>query len=265
MPQFHFEHPCFQPLEVREPAQCQSPPALWPPVGPRLVGGTDFSPRLSLDEAQVQNLARASLEGVETARQVIFGWQRQGHTLAAIYSQGVAPCARLLGDWWCADQLDFGMVTIASAHLQRLLHDFSAEFLREQACEPQGLSVLLLTEPGAQHSLGLFMLGEFFRRAGWTVSVGMPPDVAEFKRMVRAEWFDAVGVSVSTDRHLVGLQQWLPELKATSVNLDMHIFVGGPMVMADPRRLKWRCAEVMAEDAPATVRRVGESLASRVV
>lgn len=263
MPQFQFEHPCFQPPEVWEPSR--STAALRATVGPRLVGGTSFDSKPGLEPLQIQALALACLDSVDAARQVIFGWQRQGHTLAVIYTRGITPCARLLGDWWCADRLDFALTTIASTHLQRLLHEFSAEFLREESAEPQGLSLLLLTEPGAQHSMGLFMLGEFFRRAGWTVTLGVPPDVGEFKRLFRAEWFDAVGVSVSTDRHLVTLEKLLPQLKATSVNLDMHIFVGGPMVQAEPQRLDWRCAEVLASDAPETVRQVTESMASRVV
>ena len=262
MPQFQFDHPFFQP-DSREP----QPPAAHPraQAGPRLVGGTTYENRADLEAAHVQALARASLTGLDAARQVIFGWQRQGLSLALIYTRGIAPCARLLGQWWSDDRIDFAETTLACTHLQRLLHEFSAEFLREEPCAPQRLSVLLLTEPGAQHSLGLFMLGEFFRRAGWSVTLGIPPDVGEFQRMFRAEWFDAIGVSVSTDRHLDTLEKLLPQLKASSVNLDMHIFVGGPMALLDPRRLNWHCAELVAEDAPGTVRRVSESLASRVV
>jgi methanogenic corrinoid protein MtbC1 len=263
MPQFQFDHPFFQPPEVRETDQ----PAAYTRLqaGPRLVGGTRYENRPDLEAAHVQALALASLNGLEAARQVIFGWQRQGLSLALIYTRGIAPCARLLGEWWYADRIDFALTTIASTHLQRLLHEFSTEFLREEPCATQNLSLLLLTEPGAQHSLGLFMLGEFFRRAGWSVTLGIPPDVGEFQRMFRADWFDAIGVSVSTDRHLDTLEKLLPQLKATSVNLDMHIFVGGPMALLDPQCLNWHCAELVAEDAPGTVRRVSESLASRVV
>jgi methanogenic corrinoid protein MtbC1 len=223
------------------------------PVGPRLVGGTSFAGKSALDLAQIQILAQACLQGLDAARQVIFGWQRQGQSLEDIYMQGITPCARLLGDWWCADRLDFAMTTIASAHLQQLLHDFSAEFLQESPRQRNGLSLLLLTEPGAQHSMGLFMLSEFFKRAGWTVTVGVPQDVAEFKRLFQSDWFDAVGVSVSTDRHLDTLGQLLPQLRDSSDNLKLRVFVGGPMALAAPERLKGLGAEVVAEDACATV------------
>lgn len=244
----------------QSPPSVQGPAHLLPeamrqgtPVGPRLVGGTSFAGKSALDLSQIQILAQACLQGLDAARQVVFGWQRQGQSLEDIYMQGITPCARLLGDWWCADRLDFAMTTIASSHLQQLLHDFSNEFLQESPQQRKGWSLLLLTEPGAQHSMGLFMLSEFFKRAGWTVTVGVPQDVAEFKRLFQSDWFDAVGVSVSTDRHLDTLTHLLPQLRESSDNLELRVFVGGPMAFVSPERLKGLAAEVLAQDAPATV------------
>lgn len=235
------------------------------PVGPRLVGGTTFAGKSALDMAHIQILAQACLQGLDAARQVVFGWQRQGQSLEDIYLQGIMPCARLLGDWWCADRLDFAMTTIASTHLQQLLHDFSAEFLQETPHERHGWSLLLLTEPGAQHSMGLFMLSEFFKRAGWTVTVGVPQDVAEFKRLFQSDWFDVAGISVSTDRHLDTLRSLLPQLREGSDNLGLRVFVGGPMALVAPDRLRGLAAELLAEDAPATVARVTQAMSGAAV
>ncbi len=233
------------------------------PVGPRLVGGTSFAGRSALDPGQIQSLAQACLQGLDAARQVVFGWQRQGLLLQDIYLQGIAPCARLLGQWWSEDRLDFAMTTIASSHLQQLLHDFSAEFLQESPVPNHGHSVLLLTEPGAQHSMGLFMLSEFFRRAGWTVTVGVPQDVPEFKRLFLSDWFDAVGLSVSTDRQLVPLAACMPQLKSSAPNLHMSTFVGGPMAFLAPQSLRGLACEVMAEDALGTVQKLTQELSGK--
>ncbi len=235
------------------------------PVGPRLVGGTSFTGKSALDLAQIQHLAQACLQGLDAARQVVFGWQRQGQSLEDIYLHGITPCARLLGDWWCSDRLDFAMTTIASSHLQQLLHDFSAEFLQDVPRQRHGWSLLLLTEPGAQHSMGLFMLSEFFKRAGWTVTAAVPQDMAEFRRLFQFDWFDAVGISVSTDRHLDTLATVLPQLRESSDNLGLHIFLGGPMALLAPERLQGMGAEVLAEDAPATVQRVTQRMPSGVL
>lgn len=230
------------------------------PAGPRLVGGTTFTGKSALDEAQVEVLAQACLQGLDAARRVVLGWRRQGQVLADIYVRGVAPCARLIGQWWSEDTLDFGSTTIVAAHLQQLLHEFSAEFLQEAPKERNGWSLLLLTEPGAQHSMGLFMLSEFFRRDGWTVTTGVPQDMAEFKRLAQSDWFDAVGVSISTDRHLQALATALRQLKDSTVNPSMQFFVGGPMAVLEPARLKSMPAEVVAHDAPATVKWVAQRM-----
>ncbi len=206
------------------------------PVGPRLVGGTSFTGKSALDTAQVQLLAQACLQGLDAARQVVFGWQRQGQSLQDIYLQGIAPCARRLGQWWSEDRLDFAMTTIACAHLQQLLHDFSAEFLQEAPQSP----------------------------TGWTVTVGVPQDVAEFKRRFQSEWFDVVGISVSTDRHLDTLATLLPQLKAGADNLSLRLFVGGPMALREPVRLRGIAAEMVAEDAPTTVTRITHAMRSEV-
>ena len=233
------------------------------PIGPRLVGGTTFSGKSALDAAQVQILAQACLQGLDAARQVVFGWQRQGQSLSDIYVRGIGPCARLIGEWWSADRLDFAMVSIVSTYLQQLLHDFSAEFLQEAPQPRNGLSLLLLTEPGSQHSMGLFMLSEFFKQAGWAVTLGVPENVAEFKRLFQTDWFDAVGVSISTDRHLDTLASVLTQLKGSSVNLNVRLFVGGPMALIAPSRLAVLPAEVVAHDAPATVQWISQSMPAK--
>jgi methanogenic corrinoid protein MtbC1 len=226
------------------------------PVGPRLVGGTRFAGKSAMDGAQIQILAQACLQGLDAARQVVFGWQRQGQSLEDIYLHGITPCARLLGVWWSEDRLDFAMTTIASTHLQQLLHDFSDEFLQENVQAHNGCSLLLLTEPGAQHSMGLFMLSEFFKRAGWTVCTGVPPSEADFKRLCHSDWFDAVGVSVSSDRHLGTIASILSRLPESAPNPRVHPFVGGPMAFVAPELMATMGCEVLALDAMAAVERI---------
>jgi methanogenic corrinoid protein MtbC1 len=232
------------------------------PVGPRLVGGTSFAGKSAIDLGQIQILAQACLQGLDAARQVVFGWQRQGQSLEDIYIQGITPCARLLGEWWCSDRLDFAMTTIASTHLQQLLHDFSAEFLQESPQQRNGLSLLLLTEPGAQHSMGLFMLSEFFRRSGWRVTLAAPQDIVDFKRLFVSDWFDAVVLSISTDRQIDHIAQAVSELSKATVNPNLKIFVGGPMASLSPDRLNWAGTVTLHSGAVETVDIVSQTVVS---
>ena len=229
-------------------------------VGPRLVGGTTFGKNDGIDKAQVVLLANASLESLEESRKVIVGWQRQGLTLSQIYLNGIAESAKVLGDHWLSDKLSFVECTIGFSRLHQMLHDYSAEFVTEGRLELNGYSLLLMTEPGSQHGLGVFMLSEFFRRAGWNVTLANPTDMSDFKRSFQSDWFDAVGLSLATDRHLTEIQQSLPELLAGSVNSALQVFVGGPMASLAPDTVTWPKTVLLKGNAIQAVEKVTQTL-----
>jgi hypothetical protein len=83
-----------------------------------------------------------------------------------------APAARKLGEMWEADAIDFVDVTVGTSRLQQLLHQFSLP-AQTDATGP-ARRVLLLPTPSEQHTFGLLMVGDFFRRYGWEVSGGTP-------------------------------------------------------------------------------------------
>ena len=229
-------------------------------VGPRLVGGTTFGKNDGIDRAQVVLLADASLQSLEETRKVILGWQRQGLNLSQIYLNGIAESAKFLGDHWLSDKLSFVDCTIGFSRLHQMLHDYSAEFVTEGRLEPNGYSLLLMTEPGSQHGLGVFMLSEFFRRAGWNVTLANPVDMNDFKRNFQSDWFDAVGLSLATGRHLSDIEETLPELLAASINSALHVFVGGPMASLAPDTVRWPRTVLLKGNALEAVDKVTQTL-----
>jgi len=225
-------------------------------VSPRLVGGTSFDDKTALDHTQIARLADASLHSIENTRQILRAWHRQGHLLADIYVGGIAPAARLIGERWTADEFDFVHCTIAHSRLHQILYEFSGEFLSEAYAEPNGLSLLLMSEPGSQHGLGVFMVSEFFRQAGWTVTLAAPQDIAEFKRNFHSDWFDAVALSISTERHLDAVSKAVAQLQVSAVNPNLQIFVGGPQACLAPDKISWpgtHLLNVNAQQAVAAV------------
>lgn len=216
------------------------------------VGDADDFPLL-----EIERLAHASLRGLEDSLAVIDRWRQAGHGLEAIYVRGIAPCARLLGQWWLCDEANFAQVTIGSSNLQRVLHRLSHEFCAPGADRPVGLSVLLVTEPQSQHTMGAFMVGEFFRRRGWGVQLLTPQDGEDVLTHLRRDWFDAVGLSISTGRQLQALKDLLPRLRAESPNPGLRVFAGGPQASADPEALVAWGADLISGDALETVNALG--------
>ena len=229
-------------------------------VSPRLVGGTSFDDKTALDHTQIARLADASLHSIENTRQILRAWHRQGHLLADIYVGGIAPAARLIGERWTADEFDFVHCTIAHSRLHQILYEFSGEFLSEAYSEPNGLSLLLMSEPGSQHGLGVFMVSEFFRQAGWTVTLAAPQDIAEFKRSFQSDWFDAVALSISTERHLDAVSKAVAELQVSAVNPDLQIFVGGPQACLAPDKLSWPGIHLLNVNARQAVEAVTQRM-----
>ena len=220
---------------------------------PRLVRESLSADTSAGSQSQVALLAKASLLSMEAIHQVVQAWQRQGRPLSEVYLDGIAPGARLLGEWWTADTISFVDCTIAMSRLHRLMYDCSAEFLAAGSAQPNGFSVLLMTEPGSQHSLGIFMLSEFFKQAGWHVTLAAPPHLGDFRRYFQSDWFDAVGLSLSSDRYLDDMAKLLPELMAESVNSRLQVFVGGPMSELAPEKLTWPGTLFLRENAQKTV------------
>ena len=208
-------------------------------ASPRLVGGSTFEQKSALDHRQVVLLAEAALKSMDETRDILMGWHRQGHALADIYLSGIGRAAQLLGERWLSDEVDFVHCTIAHSRLHQTLHEFSAEFLSEGCAEPNGLNLLLMTEPGSHHGLGIFMLSEFFRHSGWNVTLCSPQDMAEFKRVFQSDWFDAVTLSMSTDRHLDAVALALSDILPLLMNPNLKVYVGGPMAQIAPAKLSW--------------------------
>lgn len=223
---------------------------------PRLVGGTSFVKQNALGEDQVELLTQAAIHSMDKTRQVLMKWRRQGQLLADIYIHGITESARLIGELWCSDELDFVNINIAFSRLHRALHEFSAEFLAEGHGQSNGLSLLVMTEPGSHHGMGAFMLSEFFRQAGWRVSLVAPQDINDFKRMFLSDWFDAVVLSISSDRHLKAVPLALSELRTESFNHQLKIYVGGPMACLTPEALNWTGVTLLDGDAALTVEMV---------
>ena len=220
---------------------------------PRLVGGTTFSELIALDQSQVALLTQAAIKSMEETRKILMKWRSQGHSLKDTYLFGITGSARLIGELWSRDALDFVNVTIALSRLHRVMHEFSQEFLSEGNAESNGLSLLLMTEPGSQHGLGVFMLSEFFRQAGWRVTLASPQDIVDFKRIFLSDWFDAVVLSISTDRQIDAVAQSLLELSKTTANPNLKIYVGGPMAQLSPEAINWDGTLLLQTDAAQTV------------
>lgn len=143
----------------------------------------------------------------------------------------VAPAARHLGQRWDDDTLDFTSVTSGLMLMHEVVHAFGYEVHDGPKESGEVRRVMLASAPGSQHLLGLSIVSEFFRNAGWQVVLEVSPSGAELARAVGNEWFDLVGLSVALDSQLVDLPDVVGRLRAASRNPQVPVMLGGPVFL----------------------------------
>jgi len=144
----------------------------------------------------------------------------------------VAPAARYLGEQWEDDRLDFMAVTLGLVLMHEVIHALGYEIQDGPQASGAVLRVMLASAPGSQHVLGLSIVSEFFRKAGWQVVLEVSPSSAELCRAVRNEWFDLLGLSVGLDTQLPELPGLIAQLRQASRNPDVPVLLGGPVFMS---------------------------------
>ncbi len=176
----------------------------------------------------------------------------KGADLEALLLNLLAPTARKLGELWDCDEIDFVDVTIGTSRLQQVLHKFTFEL--ERGASAPGRRVLLLPTPGEQHTFGLLMVSEFFRREGWHV-IGTPNlDLAQIEAAVAEHWFALIGFSLSSERLLDTLHSTIKAVRACSKNQSVQIVVGGNAFSLSPELRQSIGADFIVGDAHEAVK-----------
>jgi len=172
----------------------------------------------------------------------------EGMSVETVFIDLLAPTARHLGTLWESDATDFANVTLGVGRLQLIMRELGEAFF-EHGRSDGGESALLTTIPGEQHSFGLSMVAEFFRRAGWNLCTGPFSSHQELTSLVHNHWFDVVGFSVSSDRRLEELKQDICDIRRDSRNRNVGIMLGGPMMARDPGLVASMGADMMSLEA----------------
>ena len=206
------------------------------------------SPAAQVNQADVQAFARLVLAPDENvAHACIETMRTSGISVETIYTDLLAPVARYLGVLWEDDLCDFTEVTLGLGRLQQVLRELSPAFGQTSA-STSGNRILLLPGPGEQHTFGLVMVSEFFRRAGWDVGGGAWEAGADPVVMVQREWFDVVGFSLGNVDQLDELAACIKNVRAAALNKSLCVIVGGPLFLANPAYVVYVNADAASTD-----------------
>jgi len=189
----------------------------------------------AIAETEVRHFAKVVLSHEEdVAFACVENLLARGVSVEKIYLDLLAPTARYLGTLWEEDLCNFTDVTVGLGRLQRVLRELSPALGRSVDHPSQGRRVLLLPSPGEQHTFGLVMVAEFFRRAGWDVTGGAWAAGADAAALVTAEWFDVIGFSLGAEVHLQALADSIAAVRRAACNRTLTVLVGGPLFGLHP-------------------------------
>jgi len=196
----------------------------------------------SLTKLVLQEDARISVEYVKEIHS-------SGTTLEDIYLLLLTPVARKLGAMWEDDESSFTEVTIGLWRIKQLMYDLSPIFQQYSEQGKTGSSIMLVPLPGSQHNLGLFMVSEFFAKAGWRIWGELAATEEEIVSMAANEWFDIVGLSASVREQFPQLKELIKSIKAKSKNPHVGIIIGSPVFNQFPELINDLGADMVGMDA----------------
>lgn len=220
-------------------------------AAPMARGGAD-QPGPGADD--VEAMVRTVLRGDLVAAGALLAQHRARNLpLERIYLELLAPVARRLGVMWQEDRCDFTAVTIGLCCLQQLVLENSHAFGPRPGRRDTERRILLAPVPGEQHSFGLLMVGEFFRRQGWDVCSGTGATVRELVATTRKQWFSMVGFSLSCETRLDTVAQLIREIRRASRNPHVGVMVGGQPFAERPELAVLVGADATASDGQQAV------------
>ena len=230
----------------------------------RAAQGTSPLPAVDVQAPGIDTIAEFAdivvSNNVSVAAAFVEAQRAGGMSLESVYIDLLSPTARHLGYLWENDLCDFTEVTAGLWRLQQLLHELSPAFQGDAAGDYNAQTslgasrpklarrALLLPAPGDQHTFGLFMVSEFFRRADWDVWGELPVSVEQLINLVQEERFDMVGFSVGSELKLDELKFAIRAVRLESRNKNIKVMVGGPIFVAHPEYVDLVGADMTAAD-----------------
>jgi methanogenic corrinoid protein MtbC1 len=166
----------------------------------------------------VDALCRALLSrDADAGTAVIARLQADGVPIDEIYTVYLAAAARRMGEKWESDEISFTDVTSAASRILAILRALRDPFRSTRPFSDR--SALFLAVPDEQHTIGVTMAADLFRREGWDVDL-----------MIGASHDDVIDRVGTSDALVVGLTAHGRQSLAALIRLILAIRVVNPAV-----------------------------------
>ena len=182
----------------------------------------------------LESFLHASLQS-EVGRLVAFvkALMESGLSLSEVYGDLLIPTARRLGDYWLDDTISFTDVTIGLSRLQQVVRAMGRE-APPRDLEDHARSAYFIPCPYEQHTFGLTILEDSFRRTGWRTWLDASATQEQATDAVRSDWFDVFGLSATSEASSELIASTIGSVRKASRNPNLFVLVGGGLFTGQP-------------------------------
>ena len=167
--------------------------------------------------------------------------------LYVIYLSGAA---RRLGDMWEDDRLSFTQVTLGVGRIYAVLRGLRP-IIRDTSRRTDK-SALFANVPGEDHTLGVTMAADLFRRDGWDIALRLGLDHGELIHEIERCDVPVIGISVSNPDSLAALARLVLAIRV--VKPGAYVLLSGRLVWQAPDLLRPLDADALASDVDSAKR-----------
>jgi len=149
-----------------------------------------------------------------------------GTSVADVYQLYLAAAARRLGEMWASDDLSFVEVTIGTSRILAIMRSLRSAFRADLLTKERAL--IFATVPDEQHTIGITMAADIFRREGWEIEL-LVGDTHE-GILDRVSTSDAlvVGLTAHGSQSLAGLIRLVLAIRI--VNPTAYVLISGNII-----------------------------------
>lgn len=211
----------------------------------RMAGKT---PAPDLGQKAINDLSRALVSDDDSrALALVNELLAGGEPIERVYLSYLAGAAAHLGRMWSKDEMRAAEMSIAAARIYAIMRGLSAKLLPDQW--PDGRHVVFASVPGEQHTLGVSMAADLFRRDGWLVDLKVDRTHDELMHELAVTDYALLGLSASTQASLEALIRVIAAVRVSTPHVQILVCGGLVRQCKDLPRLTG--ADALPLDFPA--------------
>lgn len=162
-------------------------------------------------QADLRTLCEALLSPDDTAAaQIVLSLRSEGTAVEDIHLKYLAGAARMLGEQWERNEIGFAEVTLGTGRLFAIMRGMRHLF--EPVLPLSDKKAVFASVPGEDHTLGVRMAADLFRKEGWEISLMVGLDHDALVAGIEEQPMGIVGLSIGGEHSMEPLSKLIVAL-----------------------------------------------------